>query len=364
MKSRLFTVVATLLVMVFGVSAVGLDLHASEPQAQIPPATEIQQTLTGLLPIFESFYGYDLPEDLNRAGLTLSDFSTQLYNYLNFLYQTDLLQFQEFDTYGDNWVFYFLDGIVMQMSQSPATHWGNVSLKGLVLNNIYVDALGLDFLDGFFGHDYIEFLVQNLETAAYFDFLMRDASIAAVLSFGAAARAYFERGETDGLAAIIGAENVTGLGPMTHAMRLDFLAGLLIDRMTAANLDDVIEYYADFLIIPSPVMVVPVSISHDADEQRRELHFFRDMAFDVTTDIDSDSDLYLFFENTGDADFIMTLQTYDAYGEWYILTSYTFAPGDYTFMILHQHPDLADFFRITVYSADGGIINGDFIIEI
>jgi len=358
MKIRIFAAIMTLMLIVSG--AVSTNVYAETAGAQMPPVEEIQELLTDLLPAFLDFYGYDLVADLNRAGLTLEDFSMHLHNYLNFLVDADILGQQEFATYGANWLFYFVDGIVMQMSEADASHWGNVSLKGLVLNNIYVSALGLDFLGGFFSHRYISQLADNLEIAAYFDFLMRDASIAAVIPFGAAARAYFEDGETEALAAVIGFENAASLGPMAHHVRVDFLAGLLIDRM-AADLDYVIYSYADFIVIPSPDLVVPVSISGEAGQQYRDLTFFRDTAFEVNTDI-GNAPVDIFVNNAGEFDLVMTLQTYDTDGGWHIFTSEFVSAGEYVFLTMPAHEDLDSFFKVTIYSRFGEIIAGEFAI--
>ena len=361
MKFRLFAAIAALMLFVFGFSSANVYAN-TDNGVQIPPAEEIQQMLTDMLPAFEDFYGYDLVTDLNRAGLNLADFALHLYNYLIFLYEADILTEQDFSTYGPDWLFYFVDGIVMLMSESPATAWGNLSLKGLVLNNIYVNALGLDFLGAFFSHHSIVFLAENLDIAAYFDFLMRDSSIAAVIPFGAATRAYLAYGETDGLDAIIGMENVAAIGQMGRDMRLDFLAGLLMDRM-AANLDEVIEEYAGFIVIPSPDMVVSVNVSQSYEERLHLLAFPQDIAFEITTDL-GDIPLDIFINNTGDADLIITLQTYDAEGNWHIFLS-DFVPAGLSMMqVLHSHEDLASFFRLTIYSADGETISGEFEIGI
>jgi hypothetical protein len=361
MKLRLFAVVLAFILLIFGTTTFSAHTYQSTGSTEIPSGAAIHELLTEMLPAFKDFYGYDLVVDLNRAGLTLPAFATKLHNYLIFLYEAGILHERDFETYGDDWLFNFLDGIVIEMSESSASAWGNVSLKGLVLNDIYVRALGLNFLGGFFSHRYIEHLVENLCIAAYFDFLMRDASIEAVLPFGAAVRAFFERGETYGLIAVIGQGNVTALARMEPAVRIDFLAGLLVDRM-AANLYDVIAYYQDFIVIPSPGVMVPVAISGDLSEQWRRLTFYEDIVFEVTTDI-GDAYLGIFIYNTGNEDFIITMQTYDAEGSWYIISNILMPAGDSMTETLQPHEDLGDFIRITIYSQDGGAISGELEIE-
>jgi len=360
MKSRIIAVAISFILFVFATSA---DVYANTNEVQVPGGYQIHQQLTDMLPDFIDFYGYDLVADLNRAGFTLAEFAWQLHRYLGFLYDAGILNQQDFDTYRENWLFYFVDGIVMVMSESDASAWGNVSLKGLVLNNIYVDALGLSFLGGFFSHDYVTYLVQNLEIAAYFDFLMRESSLEVVIPFGAAARAFLEYGETDELAAIIGLENVGGMGQMTDAdVRINFLAGLLMDRI-APILSDVIDYYADFIIIPSPGMMVTVEMFNDSEEQIRELWFFADTAFLVTAQA-GEAGLDIALSNTGGADFFMVLQTYDAYGNWHIFASDLVPAGELHTHLFPPHPDLDDSFKITVFGVDEEAISGDLIIKI
>lgn len=364
MKIKLFAFVLVLMLFIFSTVAVSANVYADD--TVIPPVAEIEEILKGLLPVFEDFYGYNLITDLNHAGLNLTDFSWQLRNYLNFLYEADVLDQLGFDTHDDYWIIYFLDGIVMEMSESAASAWGNVSLKGLVLNNIYVNALGPDFLNGFFSHRSIAYLAQNLEIAAYFDFLMRDESIAAVLPFGAAAKAYFEHGDTAGLIALIGRENVAALGPMYVGMRVNFLAGLLMDRM-APVLDDIIAEYENFIVIPSPNLVVPVKISRETIERTRNLTFIDDTAFVVTSGIDND-EFDIYFSNTGHDDFFVVLQAYDDEGCWHIFMSALVPAGELHANLFPVDADLGDFFRITVYSPslglDGKKISGEFVMKI
>jgi len=360
MKIRIITAFAALMLLVFG--ATTINVYADAPQVQVPPATEIQRVLTDMLPVFENLYGYDLVTDLNRAGLDLTDFARHLHNYLVFLYDAEILDLQALGIDRPNWVYYFVDGIVMEMSESPSSAWGNVSLKGLVLNNIYVNVLGLEFLAGFFAHDSITFLAENLHVAAYFDFLMSDASIGAILPFGAAAREHFEYGESEGLSAIIGIENVAALGQMHEAWHMGFLAGLLIDRM-AGDLQDIIDEYAGFVVIPSTGMVMPISISEDSSERWRIVEFSRDITLEVATDINNEY-LDIFINNTSYADLFMTLQTYDAYGEWHIYIIEFVPAGLSVTQILPPDVDLDNFFRITIFSANGGVISGEIEIGI
>jgi len=360
MKFRLFAIIISLMLLVFG--AVTISANYANDDTVVPPVAEIELLLTGLLPVFEDFYGYDLVTDLARSGFSLTNFARQLHNYLSFLYDADILDEQDFSTYSNYWLFYFLDGIVMEMSESDVSHWGNVSLKGLVLNNIYVDALGLDFLGWFFSHNSIAYLAENLEIAAYFDFLIRDSSIAAILPFGAAVRGFLENDESDGLIAVIGMENFAALGQMNPDTRMNFFAGLLIDRM-APNLDVVIEEYENFIVIPSPGVVVSVNVSRDALGRSRELAFFNDTAFEINTDI-GDANIDISFYNTGNNDFFMTLQTYDYDGYWHIFVSDLVPAGDLHSHLFPPHANLGDIIRITVYSLDGEAVSGEFVIEI
>ncbi|MDR2183624.1 MAG: hypothetical protein LBE55_05570 [Clostridiales bacterium] len=363
MKTRLFTVVAAFMVLVLGMFVTNENVYANtDAEIEIPSAAEIQQLLTDMLPDFIETYGYDLLADLNRAGLSLGEFAGHLHNYLAFLYEADILDQQEFSVYGENWLFYFVDGIVRMMSESDASVWGNVSLKGLVLNNIYVEALPPALLVGFFTHNGIAYLAENLEIAAYFDFLMRESTLDVVLPFGAAARALFEYSEVEEIIGLIGLENLAAMGQMEAAVRINFLAGLLLDRI-APNLDYVIYYYQDFIIIPSPDLVVPVNISRDASQQAHELRFFADTAFVVNTDI-GDANLDIFIYNSGAYDFFMTMQTYNADGAWHIFLIDFVPAGERHMHLLPHHADLGAFFRVTVYGVDGGIISGAFGIEV
>jgi len=366
MKFRIFAAIVASMLLLLGFSATNVYANENENQygyeneERIPSAAQIQQTLTNMLPDFENVYGYDLVTDLNRSGFSLYDFSSQLHNYLNFLYEAGIFDHMEFSTYGPNWLFHFLDGIVMEMSIAPSTMWGNVSLKGLVLNNIYIQALGLDLLMAFFSHHSIAFLAENLDVAAYFDFLMRDSSIAAVIPFGASARAYLTYGEDSGLAAVIGVENVAALGAMGHDMRLDFLAGLLMDRM-ATDLDAVVEEYANFIVIPAPAAIVPVNISRD--EYVHVLTFDQDTAFEINADI-GDETLLLAVNNTGDNDIFVAVQTYDVYGNWHIFFSDTVPAGLGIAQVMVPDVDLGNFIRVIVFSVYGRMISGGLDISI
>ena len=352
MKIRMFTVVAVLSLILF-IGTSSANLYANAP-VLIPTAAEIEQVLTDMLPVFEDFYNYNLMTDLNRAGLTLTDFSAKLRNNLIFLQEFGMLADLGFDLQSDYWIFYFVDGIVKGLSISEFSEWGNVSLKGLILNDIYVQALGPQLLDGFFRHHTIMHLAQNLESAAYFDFLMRETSVSAVLSFGAAARAYFEQGDAGPLTGIIGAENMAAFGEMGNMMAMDFLAGLLIEEIVP-NRDALIAQYAHFVIIPSPDMVVPVQLNL---EERFGATFDAATAFDVTSNA-AGYNLNVFFNNTGFTDFYVALQTYDFNGNWHIFTNVRVPAGENFLRQLRPDDGFGNAFRITVYGSGGGAVSGD-----
>ncbi|MCL2573292.1 MAG: hypothetical protein FWE34_01915 [Defluviitaleaceae bacterium] len=398
MRIKMLTVIAAFFVAVFGFSSMGLnalepmfyddprretlrlveaniyddngnvvgtqffwqEISGSAPFA-MPSSTEIQHMLTDMLPSFEDFYGYCLMTELNRTNLTLADFSSMLHNYLMFLYDINLLDEQEFDITDENWLFYFLDGIVIEMSESDMTAWGNVSLKGLVLNDIYANALGLNLLSEFFSHYAMMRLGSELEIAAYFDFLMRDSSIAAVLPFGAAARVLLENGETELMTEIIGYEDVSALANMGNVERLNFLAGHLIDRI-APNIDDIIAEYADFLVIPSPNIAVSIHIGQDNMEERFGFTLFSETTFSATLNAD-DANINIFLSNTSTADFYKTIQTYNAAGEWHIFANELVPAGQSFTRQLRFFEDFGDILVITVFSASDAEVSGEFAIR-
>ncbi|MCL2376896.1 MAG: hypothetical protein FWC76_05800 [Defluviitaleaceae bacterium] len=366
MRFKFIAIAATMLFVALG--AMSVYANESTNQAAAVPAVvelswsmeEISQILTDLLPAFEDFYAYDLVADLERSNLSLRDFAGYLHNYLIAHFLSGTLSDQAFYSQGDNWLLYFVDGVVFEMSQSPVSEWGNISLKGLLLNDIYFQALGTNLFFGFFMHDDMILLANTLEIPAYFDFLIGEDSLEVLLPFGAAARAYLANGNGDALENIVGEENMAQLGDLAGNARVNFLAGLLVELMVP-DIEAVIYEYQDFVVIPAANVQVPIQISQTDLERAFSRSFNGDIAILVASEI-TGANLNIFLDNTGDLDFVMVLHSYDARGEWQVFASEFVAAGESQTFRFAPDRDLRQLLRISILSPDGEEFSGLFSI--
>jgi len=365
MRLKLFTIITTILFVAFGTMAVYANENASAAtQGGVIELSwsmeEISQILEDFLPAFEDFYAYDLLADLERSSLSLQDFAGYLHNYLIVHLLSGSLDQQAFYLENEEWLVKFVDGIVFEMSQSPVSDWGNVSLKGLLLNDIYFQALGLNLFLGFFMHEDVVAIANSLEIPAYFDFLMRDDSLEILLPFGAATRAYLAGGEAGALQNMIGENNMEELADLRGALRIGFLANQLVELMVP-DVDALIYEYEGFFVIPAANVQIPIQIGRTDLERSFSRAFNESIAILVASEI-TNADLRILFNNTGDLDFVMVLHSYDARGQWHVFAEELVAAGQSEVFRFAPDADLSQLLRIAVFSPYGEEFFGQFSI--
>jgi len=328
---------------------------------------EILSILIEFLPAFQYHYDYDLLADLDEVGLPLEVFAHMMHNYLNFMFLSGRLSGGDFDAHDNNWLFYYVDGVVWEMSQSPAVSWGNLSLMGLFINNVYFETLGPILFNRLFEHNHLIFIANAFSVYDYFNFLIHEDTLDVLLPFGEAATSFLSFGETYLLYNILGGENMAALGVLDDVQRIDFLAIALAELMIP-DFDELL--YDNMGLSRNPRIAangrlyvsMGQHISENDLDQRFVAEFLGNTAIVITSDL-RDAKLNLFFKNTGEVDFWMMLETFDADGNWHIFAELVVPAGQSLTRQILPHYDLDSVFRIVVYNLHGHEFSGDFAMR-